>query len=224
MNDGRKNKCIWIKQSRNIISTRTQHTEAILVREGVEEYFLDLLFGLLILMGWGEAGRKSVFHPVLQKLSITQSRIKWYRCCCVWTEVAAKGNIFFFHFFYLNRNLCRSLSSQKDIVHFWDLQDPVKMKHLLTVLCTKLTCLVKVGEGQKEICSSVKCISLIEKAFPLMKLVPNRTRCNLPAPKLEASPDLGVGRAWKRKLVLLKNWESVHEAWHVLPLGYKGTI
>lgn len=89
------------------------------------------------------------------------------------------GFFFFFHFSYLNRNLQKSIITKI----YWALLRPArwipfKRKHILTVLCTKLTCSVKVGEGEKEICSSIKkcCISLTEKVFDLMELVPNRSK------------------------------------------------
>lgn len=85
--------------------------------------------------------------------------------------------------------------------------DPFKRKHILTVLCTKLTCSVKVGEGEKEICSSFKkcCYLSHWESFWFNRAGPKqvkRIRCNLPAPKLEASSALGV---WKRKILLLEN-------------------
>lgn len=85
--------------------------------------------------------------------------------------------------------------------------DSFRRKHTLTFLCTKLTCSVKVGEGQKEICSSVKwfCIFLTEKAFSLIKLAPNRSKGSDATYQLPNWKHLQTRGCEKRKLVLLKN-------------------
>lgn len=73
MMEGKINACEFNKAE--ILSQRKHNTHRLFmcVRAGGES-FSDLLFGLLILMGLGEAVRKSVFHPVVQKPNITQPR------------------------------------------------------------------------------------------------------------------------------------------------------
>lgn len=95
------------------LNENTTHTGYLCVCVGGES-FLDLLFGLLILMCLGEGVRKSVFHSVVQKSNIMQPRKECLEWFCSKDRHFVRV-VVFPHFSYLWRNLCKCSATKKEL-------------------------------------------------------------------------------------------------------------